>query len=87
MIKGKTQTGFTYSVDDDVMDDYDLLETLVGIDKGDYTLITKMTDMLLGAEQKDKLKEHIRAKNGKVSIKAMLDEVTEIFKASSSGKN
>ena len=52
MITGKTQSGFEFAVPDDAMDDYELLETLVGIDKGDFTLITDMTNMLLGEEQK-----------------------------------
>lgn len=87
MITGKTQSGFEFAVPDDAMDDYELLETLVGIDKGDFTLITDMTNMLLGEEQKNKLKEHIRSDKGKVSVAAMLNEVMEIFKASSAGKN
>ena len=87
MFKGKTSTGFEFSLGDDVMDDYELLEVLSSIDTGDYTLVPKMVEMLLGKEQKESLKDHLRNKNGKVSVKGMMEEVMEIFKESTPGKN
>lgn len=87
MFKGKTSTGFEFLLSDDVMDDYELLEVLSSIDTGDYTLVPKMVEMLLGKEQKESLKDHLRNKNGKVSVKGMMEEVMEIFKESTPGKN
>lgn len=87
MLKGETSTGFEFSLGDDVMDDYELLEVLSSIDTGDYTLVPKMVEMLLGKEQKESLKDHLRNKNGKVSVKGMMEEVMEIFKESTQGKN
>lgn len=87
MFKGETSTGFEFSLGDDVMDDYELLEVLSSIDTGDYTLVPKMVEMLLGKEQKESLKDHLRNKNGKVSVKGMMEEVMEIFKESTPGKN
>lgn len=85
-MQGTTQSGFDFTLDDEVLDDYELLEILVELDKGDYSHITDMVNMLLGEKQKKALKEHIRAKDGKVSAKTMMLEVTEIFKASQTGK-
>jgi len=87
VLKGETNTGFEFSLGDDVMDDYELLEVLSSIDTGDYTLVPKMVEMLLGKEQKESLKDHLRNKNGKVSVKGMMEEVMEIFKESTPGKN
>ena len=87
MIKGKTATGFEFEIEDEVMDDYELLEILTEVDSGDLTLVPKMVDLLLGKEQKNKLKEHVRATKGRVSTKAMMDEVALILSARNELKN
>ena len=87
MITGKTKSGFEYTLDDNVTDDYELLELLIDIDNGQYTGITDMVQRLLGDEQKEQLKEHLRRENGRISTKEMLAEVMEIFKGSKEGKN
>jgi hypothetical protein len=46
-----------------------------------------MVDMLLGEEQKQRLKAHVRAKSGRVSASRLLAEVMEIFNATKEGKN
>lgn len=87
MIKGITSTGFEFELEEDVLDDYELLEILTKVDEGNYGLVTKMVDILLGEEQKELLKNHIRAKSGRVSAKKMMEEVSEIFQSSNSLKN
>ena len=87
MKTGKTSTGFEFTLEDDVLDDYELLETLTAVDKGEYGQITEMVERLLGKEQKEKLKEHVRNNNGKVSAAKLLDVVREIFDASNEIKN
>lgn len=42
MFTGKTSSGFEFSLQDEVLDDYELLETLQDIDDGDYGKTTKM---------------------------------------------
>lgn len=87
MLRGKTESGFAYEIDEEVMDDYDFLEILCKIDDGDTALTVKMVDMLLGEKQKEELKNHLRTENGRVSAKRMLAEVMEIFQATKEGKN
>ena len=87
MISGKTTTGFEFEIEDDVMDDYELLEILTKVDSGDLTLVPKMVDLLLGNEQKARLKEHVRATVGRVSTKAMMDEIALILSAKNELKN
>lgn len=78
MNKGTTATGFEFEISDDALDDYELLELLTELDNGDYGRVTMVIEKLLGKEQKERLKEHIR-KNGKVSAERMMNEVADIF--------
>lgn len=87
MIKGKTSSGFAFELDDDVLDDYDLLEDLQKVDEGDNSRIIKVVDTLLGEKQKERLKDHVRSEKGRVSAKRLLEEVSEIFQSSNAGKN
>lgn len=87
MHKGVTSSGFEFELEDEVLDDYELLEILHKIDNGDNGLIVDMVDKLLGEDQKNKLKEHLRNKNGRVSASLLLKEVMEIFKSNNEGKN
>lgn len=76
---GRTKTGFEYTISDEAVDDYELLEELMKIDDGDFSGITKATRRLLGKEQLDRLKEHLRNDNGRVSAVAMMNEVSDIL--------
>ena len=87
MITGKTKSGFEFELDDEVLDDYELLEVLHKLDSGEYGLVTEMVGKLLGEEQKDLLKEHVRGEDGKVSTQRMMVEVAEIFQANNGLKN
>ena len=87
MKTGKTSTGFEFTLEDNILDDYELLETLSEVDRGEYGKVTEMVEKLLGKEQKEKLKEHVRNSSGRVSAAKLLEEVREIFDASNEIKN
>lgn len=87
MIRGRTNTGFEFEIEDDALDNYELLEVITSVDKGDLSAVPKMVDMLLGPRQKEKLKEHVRSAEGRVSATAMMDEVTSILSAKNELKN
>lgn len=87
MIKGITTTGFAFEVEDEALDNYELLETLTCIDKGDLTVIPEMLDILLGKEQTAQLKEHVRQQVGRISTKAMMNEVALILGSGNKLKN
>ncbi len=87
MIKGKTSSGFEFELEDEVLDDYDLLESLQKADEGDAGSMLRVVDILLGEEQKRKLKDHVRSDKGRVSAKALFAVVEEIFQACKEGKN
>lgn len=87
MITGKTKSGFEFQLEDDALDDYELLEELCDIDNGEITKIPHVSVMLLGNDQMNALKEHIRGENGRVSAKKMAGEIGEILTKSKEGKN
>ena len=87
MIKGTTESGFSYKISEDVRDDMELLEAIMRVDGGDNGAVPAMLDMLLGKEQKAKLYEHCRVtketkngtEKGRVSATAVLKEIRCIF--------
>lgn len=87
MIKGTTKTGFEFEIDENVFDDWELVEAFREIERGDDGLIVDVVEQILGIEQKNALKEFIRDAQGKVSATAMEVELEEIFEACQQGKN
>lgn len=86
MIKGKTESGFEFEVEEEVTDDYEFLELLCKVDNGEVNLIPKVADELLGIEQKKALMDHLR-ENGRVSAKKMGEAIGEIMTSFGQGKN
>lgn len=79
MVKGKTETGFSFKIDEEVRDDMELLENLTRMDAGETQLAPKILESLLGAEQKKKLYEHCRGESGRVSATRVFVELKSIF--------
>ena len=79
---GTTSTGFEYVITDEAMNDAELLDALIEADEGNATSMMKAMNKLLGAEQKQKLYEHLRNENGRVPIvgeRSLTSEMTEIM--------
>ena len=74
-------------IDINRLDDYELLEELREIDKGNTSLIVDVIEKIIGSEQKEQLKKHVRDETGRVSIKRMVDEIGEILRGNQQGKN
>lgn len=79
MKEGTTSTGFAYTIEDERLDDYELFERLCEIDEGNFAPMPKVLKALLGDEQMNALKEHVRAKTGRVATSAMMAELKDIF--------
>ena len=84
---GKTTSGFEYEIDEESLDDYELLEDLSELDDGNSAKTTSVLNRLLGKEQKDRLKEHLRTESGRVPASKMMIEIGEIFNSVKEGKN
>lgn len=83
MKKGKTESGFDFEILDDIVDDYELVESLAVLDMEPLKIV-EVVERVLGKEQTAKLKNHVRTDSGRVSTQAMSDEILEIFKKSGS---
>lgn len=86
-MKGTTSSGFEYNLDETALDDYELLEDLCELDNGNTARTISALNRLLGTEQKDQLKEHLREENGRVPASKMMIEMGEIFNSVKGGKN
>ena len=87
MMCGKTKSGFEYSIDSNVMDNMELLDAVAEIDTNPLAL-SKVLKMVLGEEQRKALYDHLRGEDGRVPVKAVSEEITDIFTSSGkTGKN
>lgn len=86
MIKGKTKSGFSYELDKDRLNNYELLEVIGELEENPLVL-SSVVNLLLGKEQTKKLKDHLRTENGIVPTEKMSEEITEIFKNQGETKN
>jgi len=86
MIRGKTRSGFAFELEDHVLDSMELLDTIMEADENPAA-ISKVVKMILPAEQRKKLYDHLRTEKGNVPIMAVAQEVAEIFSSNQQGKN
>ena len=86
MIKGKTKSGFSYELDKDRLNNYELLEAIEELEENPLVL-SSVVNLLLGKEQTKKLKDHLRTENGIVPTEKMSEEITEIFQNQGETKN
>ena len=93
-MKGKLKNGFKYEVSDNIMDDMEFVE-IYRATQDDPLKYIDLLEKLLGKEQKQKLYDSIRGKDGVVHVQegdyTVTDAVAEIFKAleesGTAGKN
>lgn len=86
MLEGKTKSGFEFKIRDEATDDWELLEALAKVDRGDITFLIDAANMLLGEEQMSELKKHCKT-NGRISAEKMFEEITDILKYGEKPKN
>ena len=86
MIKGKTKSVFTYELDKERLNNYELLEAIEELEENPLVL-SRVVNLLLGKEQTKKLKDHLRTENGIVPTEKMSEEITEIFQNQGETKN
>ena len=65
-------------LDKDALDDMELLEKLIEMDKGNTLVLPEVLEMLLGEEKKS-LYDFCRKENGRVPASRVAQVVAEIF--------
>lgn len=87
MKKGKTQSGFKYEIDENVLDDMELIDAMALAQGEDPTQISVVVLKLFGKEQRKRLYDHVRD-NGRVPVNKIADIITEILESlGDDGKN
>lgn len=88
MKKGKTNSGFKYEIDENIMDDMELVDALAAAQGDDPMQISVVVSKIFGPEQKKKLYDHVRTEDGRVPIMSVADTIKEIFESmGEDGKN
>ena len=80
MIEGKTASGFAYVITDERLDNYDLLKNWKAWVEGNRFAFYDFPALLLGEDGAKALEEHCRV-DGRISTKAIEQEISEIIQA------
>lgn len=88
MKKGKTESGFKYEIDEQVLDDMELIDAMAASQGEDPTQISTVVVKIFGAEQRKRLYDHVRTDDGRVPINEVANIITEIINSlGDDGKN
>lgn len=87
MIKGTTESGFDFEIDEDALDDMELLEDLCALDRGELDVLPAVLGRIIGENQKKALYDHVRNEKGRVPTTAVVNEIKSIFEAAKETKN
>ncbi|MGP1411476.1 hypothetical protein [Peptoanaerobacter stomatis] len=77
-IKGVTKSGFEYELSKDRLNNFELIEIFAEVDNNPL-LLPKALTLLLGAEQKQRLYDHLRTSDDIVPADLVGQEIAEIF--------
>jgi len=80
MLKGTTESGFRYEIEDETLNDYELFELISEVD-GNPLLLPQLVKKLLGEKQKNNLISHVRGEDGRAPLDKISQEVMEIFRS------
>lgn len=86
MIRGKLSSGFEFHLDENIFDDFELVELYAKVAKNPIW-VGDLAERLLGTEQKKALVEHLRKEDGKVHTTDMFNALKEIEGAIPAAKN
>lgn len=84
--KKKTSTGFIYSINEHVLNNFELLELFAEVDENPL-LLPKVLTMILGKDGKKALYDHVRLEDGTVPADKISNELLEIINGSKEVKN
>lgn len=84
--KKKTSTGFVYSIDENVLNNFELLDLFAEVDENPL-LLPKVLTMILGKDGKQALYDHVRLEDGTVPADKISNELLEIINGSKEVKN
>lgn len=89
MVEGKLKNGFEVKIEDENLDDFEVFEALCDIEQNPDNIGKSIFvyRRLLGEEQFERLKEHMKKPSGKISTDEMLKTLNEILNINNETKN
>ena len=88
MKKITLENGLTLEIDEKVLDNMELVDTLAEAADEDPLAVSRMVKLILGTEGRKMLYESLRTEDGRVPVAKVSDAVKEIFEAfGEKGKN
>ncbi len=84
--KGITESGFEYELTEEALDNMELVDALAELEENPL-MISKVVKLLLGNAQRERLYEHLRKINGRVSTSKVEKELSEIMLGTEERKN
>nr|DAI39473.1 MAG TPA: hypothetical protein [Caudoviricetes sp.] len=85
-LTGVTKSGFAYSILEKNVRNYELVEALGELETNPLAL-PRVMNLLLGKEQAQKLKDHLRDEDGVVDTEQITSELKNIFESQKRLKN
>ena len=82
-----TKSGFCLELEEERLNNMELLDALADLDCGNGAALSTVLRLLLTAEQKKALYDHLRTPGGTVPIEAVAEILKEIFESSQPAKN
>lgn len=79
MIKATLKNGFEVEISENLLDDWDLMEDIAKLEGASVLAAPALYIRILGAEQYEALKAHLREKEGMVRVTSMDEAMAEIF--------
>lgn len=87
MRKVTTKSGLSFEIEEERLNNMELLDALTDLDQGNGAAMSTVLRLLLTAEQKKALYDHLRTPGGTVPIEAVAKTLREIFDACQPAKN
>ena len=86
ILKGVTSTGYAFSLSVDRLNDMELMDAFARLEDSDSPIqMSRVVTMFLGQEEKKKLYDHVRTKDGRVPMDALAEELSEMMNYDFSG--
>ncbi len=86
MIKGTTENGFEFEIEDKATDDWRIIKAIREC-SNDTSYIVDVGERLLGKSQLERLENHVAEKTGYLSASAMTNTIVEILTVAGELKN
>ena len=87
MVKGKTESGFEFEIDEQAANDMRVIDAMVEVEEGNLGGVSRLISLLFTKEQKKAFYDHLRLENGRVPLDTASKEIFEILRYNGETKN